>query len=205
MGLGANNVIPAVPTFTQGDAPSITSLNNLSYAVNFLATCNVRPTWHYYKAANQTIEGTGWQYIGGGSVTAVYDNDGTCQEADFVAYIVTTGYYRVEACIAIEGSTSPLIFRTAFIWIAGNNNPHYAVNTSKLFGMRATRNSGSAGRDAVLTPSEACPVVCYPGDIIAPQVWPSATEILDYNASGGSGYESRFSCNFTGYLIRTGT
>jgi hypothetical protein len=179
--------------------------------VNFLATCNVRPTWHYYKSATQTLADTGWQNIGSGSTVAVYDNDGTCQSSSFVATIVTTGYYRVEACIAvedtsvIEGMAAVMLIRTAFLWTAGNSNPHYSPATGKRFGMRAGESSGITGIDTVFTPSEACPVVCYPGDTIVPQVYPSAGGVLEYNASGGSGFASRFTCNFTGHLIRTGT
>jgi hypothetical protein len=202
---GASNVIPTVPQFVTGDT-SITKLQQLSYAVSFIIDCDIRPTWHMYKKSTQAIPGTTWTPIASGTIA--YDCDGVGAGTPMIADIVTTGYYAVEMCTQIVCTSANWKFFTSFLLTAGTSNPHYTSGTTLIFGVRQQMTTDSASYDTANVSADITPWVCYPGDTIQPQVYVGTAMTMDYNqneTSGATGQQGRFSCNFTGYLVRTGT
>lgn len=205
--MGANNVLPTVPTFTAG-APSLAQLNQLSYAASFLVNANVRPEWMVFSTATQSVAANTWTNVAFNKVQ--YDSDGVAGAAGAnlpAVKIVTQGYYSLEACVQVQGNSGTNNqFTPAFLFTAGPNNAHYAANSTYYFGFRGGKTSSTAqaaGTNAN-TPCDITPMVLYPGDQLNVAVYITAAMTLDFNQNT-SYVQGRFSTKFTGYWVRTGT
>lgn len=99
------STIPTIPTFTAG-APTLTQLNQLSYATSFICDADIRPTWHYIMfSGTQSLTANTWTPVAFDH--AIYDNDGVLNAGvTHGAAIKTQGYYRVEACIDVQLTTT---------------------------------------------------------------------------------------------------
>lgn len=191
--------LPTVPTFGTNDS-SLTNLQNLSGAVNFLINCGVRPLWHFIRTATFSLA-TGWNNPG--YSTVIYDDDGV--QSTGVASIITQGYYAVEGCVDILGTVSGVNFDTRFLLTAGPNNPHLTNGTTRIFGQRGGATTAVASQDTAVTVADICPIVCYPQDTIQLNTWvQTGPQTLEFN-NNGSYISGRFVANFTGYFVRTGT
>lgn len=196
---GAGNNIPQVPTFTPA-APSITDLNNLAYAVQFLVQQDVRPTFNFFSTATTAIGANVWAGVTLNKVA--FDCDGVAYLGGAAAQIVTQGRYAFEACISVEAGSTGDEFVGAFLFQAGPNNPNFSVNTQVHFGHRGSNMSvtGSAAADNAMCLSDIAPMVLYPGDFIDVNVFLSAAHTVDYNQNT-SYIQGRFVTKFTGYLV----
>lgn len=195
------STLPTVPTFTDGES-SLAHLESLASAVSFLSSCDMRPMWHFYKTATQSIASSTWTTVAYNYVAADSDGvyaGGTVGEAT----IVTQGYYVVEACAGALTSAAQG-FYTRFLWTAGTHNANYSSGTSLVFGQTGGETNGQANQDAQLCFSAPCPYVCYPGDTIQAQVFSTGAISLAYNENV-SYLKGRFAANFTGYWLRTGS
>src|SRR5262249_55602264 len=94
--------------------------------------------------------------------------------------------------------------QSGFLFTAGASNPHYSAGTNIQYGVRGCRSVAATSVNETVCPSDMCPVVCYPGDTLAWQVWVSSTATLDKD-SNTSAVQSRFVPNYTGRWLRTGT
>jgi hypothetical protein len=183
-----------LPLFASNDY-SVTDLQALAYGVQFWSDNDVRPTWHFYKTATQSLTANTWNEPQFGAVA--FDSDSVHNGSS--ATIVTQGNYAVEACIQVEAGTSGIGLLAGFQVTAGANNPAYSSGTTQIFGLRGGLTVQS-GADAALCVSAVVPWVLYPGDIVVPIVYPSAAVTLDNNTNS-SYINGRYVCNFTGLYI----
>jgi hypothetical protein len=200
--MGANNVLPVVPTFVPG-SPAISDLNNLSYAASFLIDHGVRPTWKFFSRATQSIGATAWTVVAFDHVA--YDSDGTYSAINHGANIVTQGYYEMEASIGVQAGANKDNFAVAFQWSPTSGNPHFSagVTTFGWYGS-AMSQTGSAAADDYYTTSAISPFPAYPGDLFQVLVWSAAAHTLSFN-NNGSFDQGRFSTQFTGRWVHSGT
>lgn len=200
---GANNVLPSVPTFTAG-SPSIAQLNELSYAVSFLADQDVRPTWHFWHNATVSLTASTWNQLPFAKVP--YDCDGVYNSSNKDAVIVTQGYYVTDAAISLEATGTNTNYIGAFRITFGPNNPHGSNGSTQFYGFRGAQssNTGEANADNTCDLSAWTPVCLYPGDTIDVVVYVGSNMTADYNQNT-SYCQGRFAANFTGYYLRTGT
>jgi hypothetical protein len=201
--MGAAGVLPTVPTFTAG-APSITQLNQLSYAAQFLAVDDMRPSWTLFRhSSTQSISATTWTKVLFDHVAV--DSDSVWSSPD--AVIKTQGYYKLGASITMQtNANTGDMFTGAFLFTAGGSNPHFTTGTTEYFGFRGSKlgNTGAAAADN--TVCLACPtqVVCYAGDKLAVAIYLNSGHTLSIN-NNGSYIQGRFACTFTGTWLRTGS
>ena len=206
--MGANNVIPSVPSFSAG-APSIADLNALSYAVGFLVNQDTRPTWTaFMSSGTQSATANAWTSISFDHVAL--DSDGVFGASNVnlpAAVIVTQGFYAFEACFQLEANTNDDQYTGAFLFTAGANNIHLTTGTTRRFGFRGSclSNTGQAAADNATCLSSWFPTCLYPGDKINVQVYSANnTHTLDKN-SNTSYIQGRFVPKFSGYLRATGS
>lgn len=194
--------LPTVPSvFTDGTAPSITTLNQLSYCVSFLCDMDIRPAWHLYKTATQAITSGVQTNVNYGSVAYTSDNNA----ATFpFATINTQGYYAVEAAVPILTGVTAIEFLLSFLITGGPSNPHLAPAATKRFAQRGGESCSTASTDTALCLADIVPIVCYPGDTIAVQILTDTNVTLNINANA-SFISGRTVPDFTGYWISTGT
>jgi hypothetical protein len=201
--MGANNVLPSVPTFTAG-APSIANLNALSYAVSFLCDNDTRPAWSFFMyTGTQSIVAATWTNVSYDHTA--FDSDGV--QSYPYAQIVTQGYYALTACVQIEANANTAdMYTGAFLFTAGANNPHYTTGTTQFFGYRGGKASSTAqaAADNAVCLADLTPMVLYPGDKLSVSVYLSAAHTLDINQNT-SYIQGRFATKFTGNWIRTGS
>jgi hypothetical protein len=206
--MGANNVIPTVPTFVAG-APSLTDLNNLAYAASFLIDHGTRPTWKFIASSVAgTVTAATWTVVPFNDM--IYDSDGTWTSGSSGATIVTQGYYRLEAGVQVEELATRVNFATAFKWTAGIHSP-YSAQSPYWFGHRGismsitgTATASQAGCNADITP-----FAMYPGDLLQVMVFigGATNAILEANDNGGGANYmlGRMSMQFTGRWAREGS
>lgn len=200
--MGANNVLPAVPTFAAG-SPTLAQLNALSYATSFIIDHDVRPAWKFFSTATQSL--------GAGAFTAVqfnkvaYDCDGTYGAGNFGANIVTQGYYEVEASIQLEAGANKDNFALCFAWSPTSGSPYFAQGPLN-FGYQgcALPQTGSANADASHCTTAITPFPMYPGDLIQVLAYSIAAHTIDFNQNT-SFDQGRFSTQFTGRFVRSGS
>src|SRR5262249_50827864 len=124
------------------------------------------------------------------------------------ALIVTQGYYEVEACIQPENLATKYNFTLAFKWTAGASSP-YSAQSPAWFGYRGTDTSvlGSGTASNAGCISAITPVPMYPGDLLQVMVFfsGSTTIALEPNDNATNYMTGRFSPQFTGRWIRTGS
>jgi len=207
--MGAGNVLPTLPTVGPG-APSITDLNNLSYAASFLIDHSVRPTWKFVnRGSNLSVSANTWTAVTW--ETNIFDSDGVAPVGINWnnATIVTQGYYHVEAAVQPENLGSRQNFVMAFKWTAGSSSP-YTGQSPAWFGFRGTTmgvtGSGSACQTGVI--AATTPVPMYPGDQIQVMTFITAAAILEDNDNAGQPtiyMNGRVSMQFTGRWLRVGS
>lgn len=191
--------LPTVPVFAQDDS-SLANLQDLAYAAKFLSDADVKPVWHTYGTATQSISATTWAGINTSVVAVDSDNVNTSPGVT----IVTQGYYAVEMCVPFQVGTTSIGVAICFEVTAGANNPNHASGTSQQFGYRGTSSTDESAVYTTLCSAALCPWVCYPGDQIIPMAYASSAVTLGYNTN--TAYrEGRFVRNFTGMWIREGT
>jgi len=204
-GNGANDVLPTVPQFVQGET-SVANLNNLGYATDFLCDDNTRPVYKAFKPFATTISTANtWTNVSGGNVAFDSDGQGTTGLSNMDVNITTTGYYCCEAAASIKSFSTSYNFKIRFLFTAGAPNPVYATGTTIPFGQRASGSLAVTGTDTALCASDICPTVCYPGDTIAMQVYTSNTNMntLDFNNNAAFN-QGRFVLSFSTYYLRVG-
>lgn len=194
--------IPTVPTFTPNTAPSIATLNQLSYAVSFLVDNGVRPGWSIFMNSTQSPAATTWTNI-------AYDHTAYATDATRSGGTITLntqGYYEVAACLSFETNANDTdVYTAAFVATGGGNNPNLVLNATQYFGYGAGRFSSTAEApaDNALCITDIAPLCLYPGDTLNVAVYLSAAHVVDINQN--SAYNiGRFAAKFSGHLIRTG-
>jgi hypothetical protein len=199
--MGANNVLPTIPTFVAG-APAIADLSNLSYAASFIIDHSVRPAWKFFRTTTQSVAANTATVVQFNNVA--YDSDGTYNVTNHGANIVTQGYYAVEACAQIQANTSADDFVLCFQMSMTSTNPHFAAGP-QTFGFKgcALPNSGSAVADASYCIGAVTPFPCYPADLIQVMAFGVSAHTIDYNQNT-SFDQGRFSTQFTGRWVREG-
>jgi hypothetical protein len=200
--MGANDVLPAVPTFAAG-SPTIAQLNALSYGASFLIDHGTRPTWKFFKTTTQAAAANTLAVVQFNKVA--YDCDSTYGAGNFGANIVTQGYYEVEASVQLEAGASSDTFVLAFQFSPTSTNPHFAAGVQS-FGYKgcALPLTGSAVADACFSISAITPFPCYPADLIQVAIFTSAAHTIDFNQNT-SFSQGRFSTQFTGRWVCSGT
>ena len=200
--MGANNVLPNVPTFTAG-SPAISDLNNLSYATSFLIDHGVRPTWKFFSTATQAIVINTWTAVAFTHVA--YDSDGVFVSANHGANIITQGYYEMEASVGVQAGANKDNFAIAFQWSPTSTNPHFSAGVT-TFGWYANAMSqtSAAAADDYYTTSAISPFPAYIGDLFQVIVFSTAAHTLSFN-NNGSFDQGRFSTQFTGRWVRSGS
>jgi hypothetical protein len=200
--MGANDVLPAVPTFAAG-SPTIAQLTALSYGASFLIDHGVRPTWKFFKTTTQALTANTITVVQFNKVA--YDCDSTYSGVNFGANIITQGYYEVEASIQVEATANSDNFTAAFQWSPTNTNPHFAAGVQS-FGFKGSALSltSSAVADNCYSIAGITPFPCYPGDLIQVAVFCTAAHTIDFNQNT-SFDQGRFSTQFTGRWVRSGS
>lgn len=192
--------LPTVPSFSAG-SPSVATLNQLSQAVSFVADMDVRPFWHLYKTATQSITLNTWTSLTFGSIA--YDDD-NAQDGTGVT-VVTQGYYSLTGCAQFRCTTTAVEVSCAFLMTGGGSNPHLGTGVTNRFGYRGDQTqNNTASADTAICATDTTPFPCYPGDTLRFQVYSGANITLNNNTAV-SYEQGRFVPNFTGYLVRTGT
>lgn len=194
-------LIPTVPTFVTGDT-SVTKLRQLSQCVSFVTCAQNYPVWHLYRLSTFTLTTANTWYSIPWTATA-FDSDRVGSTTGVT--IVTQGYYTCEGCVPFVTQSSANNAWVAFLFTAGPSNPHYSSGSTIQFGLKSQRVIGATGADEVLSPSDMCPAVCYPGDTIVLQANGGLSNtVIDYN-NPTSYTAGRFNCNFTGRWVRIGS
>lgn len=207
--MGANNVLPTIPTFTAG-APTLAQLNNLSYAASFLIDHGVRPTWKFIASSVAgSVTAATWTVVPFND--SIYDSDGVWTSGSNGATIKTQGYYRVEAGVQVEELASKYNFVTAFKWTAGASSP-YTAQSPYWFGYRAmdTGVTGSAAASNSACIASPTPIPMYPGDLLQVMLYVSGSTAVILEANDNAGQPTQFmqgrmSLQFTGRWLHTGS
>lgn len=200
--MGANDVLPALPTFAAG-APAIADLNALSYAASFLIDHDVRPTWKFFTTTTQAVVANVVNVVQFNKVA--YDCDGTYNATNNGANIVTQGYYEVEASVQLEAGANKDNFVLAFQMSMTSTNPHFSAGVQS-FGFKGCDlpQTSSAVADACMSISAVTPFPCYPEDLIQVSIFSSAAHTIDFNQNT-SFDQGRFSTQFTGRWAHSGS
>jgi hypothetical protein len=132
-----------------------------------------------------------------------YDSDGVYAD-NGAAVIQTRGYYALESCCQFNTNIDNNGIGVGFQFTAGTMNPHYAENSTVLFGVRAQTGGEVSGVDQVLTASDTTPACCYPGDKLTAQAY-CLTGATLRNNTNTTAYQGRFVLKFTGYWVAYGT
>jgi hypothetical protein len=178
---------------------SITNLNNLAYAVDFLIDDNTRPVYKAFFPYTYSVPATTWTTLMGGEIA--FDSDGQGGSATNMQTVVnTTGVYSCEGCVSVKNLSTVYVFKVRFLFTPGPNNPVYTGTVP--FGQRTTATylDASAATDTTLCCSDICPAICYPGDTIALQVYTGAAMTVDYNNNKNFN-QGRFVTSFTTYYL----
>lgn len=194
----------SIPTFADGDT-SLANLEALANAVSFFSSCDIRPMWHFYKSATESLAAATWTTVSYNFVAA--DSDGVYVPSGGLlgaAQIVTQGYYVTEACAGILAGGAVAGFGTRFLATAGASNPNHTSGSNIAYGQTAGLAPDTANQDAQLCFGSLCPWVLYPGDTIQAQVFCTGAVSTSW-ASNTSYIKGRFAANFTGYWQRYGT
>jgi hypothetical protein len=193
--------IPTVPAFVNGDT-SIAKMRQLSQCVSFVTSAQNYPVWHFYRNATFTVTSANtWTTVP--MNIAAFDSDRTGAAGGVT--IGTQGYYACEACVPFQTLASLNNAWAAFLWTAGAANPHYSSGTTIQFGLKSARTFAGTGTNDVLSPSDLCPVVCFPGDTIVVQANVGISNtVIDVDALLAA-TNGRFVCNFTGRWVRIGS
>lgn len=200
--MGANNVLPSVPTFTAG-SPTLDQLNALSYAASFLIDHDVRPTWHFFLYTTQALTAGTWTGVAFDHVA--YDSDGVYSAVNHGANIVTQGYYELEACVQFEAGASKDNSGVCFSWSPTNLNPYFSQGAQNFgYSANCMPQTGSAAADNCISISAVSPYPVYPGDLLQVLAFSSAAHTIDFNQNT-SFCRGRFSTQFTGRWAREGT
>lgn len=200
--MGANDVLPSVPTFTAG-SPTLAQLNSLSYATSFLIDHDTRPVWHFFMRSTQALVANTWTVVAFDHVAC--DSDGVYTSATHAATIVTQGYYEMEACIQLEAGANADTYAACFNWGPTNANPYFS-HGSLNFGYRADGlpQTSSAVADGCINIFGIPPYPLYPSDLIQVLVWSTAAHTVDINQNT-SFSQGRFSTQWTGRWARSGS
>jgi hypothetical protein len=194
-------LIPTVPAFVAGDI-SITKLQQLSQCVSFLTVASSFPVWHVYRASGtQSVPATTWTSISF-PATAI-DSDGMSSGSSAIT-VRTQGYYAMEACVPVKTQAAAFNMQVAILFTAGLANPHYTSGTTNRFGYRSGLSWTAINFDESVCVDDVCPVVCYPGDTLAVQLYASVAVVTDANTCS-SAVLGRFVTNFTGRWVRQGS
>jgi len=195
--------LPTVPSFSYQDT-SLAKLQQLAYAVSFLADCDVRPTWHAIKTSTQSLPASTFTEVTWS--TTAYDNDGVFTPSLSYATIVTQGYYRTETCVNVsQAGTSGAIFQAAFKVTAGSNNTHHTSGTTAYYGLKGGQGVAYiANIDSSYCLGAMCPWVLFPGDTIGVYAYWSGSTTIDI-LSPTSFMTAVHSTSFTGHFVRTGS
>jgi hypothetical protein len=188
--------LPSVPSFASNDN-SLTSLQNLSYAVSFLVDLDVRPVWHLYTGSTHAVAAN--TVITESFPLVAYDNDLVSDGTGVT--IKTSGYYTVETCLDFAGNAASEHIMAWFQLTAGANNPNLTNGTTKIFGANGLLSASSAGDDIAMCAADVCPYALYQGDQIKVQ-YNSDTATTRYTNTNASYISQRFVPNFTGMMIR---
>jgi hypothetical protein len=197
-------LIPTVPAFITGDS-SLVKMQQLAQCVAFLTSAQRYPMWHIYEYVHSSVvpfSGSTWTSMIFGFCAfdsdQMWDNHNTARVT-----VRTQGYFVCEACLPFISGGSGYAAQAAFLWTAGPANPHFSAGTTLQFGLKSGSVLASSN-DEVLCIDDICPVVCYPGDFIAAQVWGSVAASI--NVGGPTSYfGGRNTANFTGRWLRTGS
>lgn len=194
-------LIPTIPTFSNGEY-SIDHLQQLSNAVSLMTNGNLFPIWRFIKSATMSPTAGSWQTIPYNTVE--YDSDNVHNQTTGGVQINTQGYYYCESCTPVQNAASTQVITLSFLWTAGGSNPNYSSGTTNRFGGACGTASTTASTDYVYCQADMCPVVCYPGDSIVVQIYPTLACVTDTlsNSSATSGW---FAPQFSGRWIRTGS
>lgn len=201
--MGANNVLPSVPTFAAG-SPSLAQLNALSYAASFLIDHGTRPAWHFFMYATQSITPAN-SYNTLALDHVAYDSDGVWNAANHEALIVTQGFYEMEACVQLAAGANKDDWGACFLWTPAATSPYFSHGAQE-FGHSANSlpQTGSAASDAAINIYSQSPFPAYPGDTFLVQVWSAAVHTADFNQNT-SYIQGRFSTQFTGRWAFSGS
>lgn len=200
--MGANNVLPSVPTFAAG-SPTLAQLNALSYATSFLIDHGTRPAWHLFMYATQAIVANTWTVVQFDH--SAYDSDGVFNATNHAADVVTQGYYEMEASIQLQAGANKDDYAAAFTWSPKVGGPYFSHGTV-YFGHKANSlpQTGSAAADGCLNIYGVTPYPAYPGDVLQVLVWSAAAHTVDFNQNT-SYDQGRFSTQFTGRWAYSGS
>jgi hypothetical protein len=189
-----------MPTFVANET-NVTHLQQLSSAVAFLGVAGNEPSFRFVKSASASLTGGSWQTIPYNTVQ--YDPDNMHNAATGGIQVNTQGYYRLEACLEIEGPAANDTLSLSFFLTVGPNNPNFSNGTTLRFGGCGDAVS-SGSNDWSFVIADVVPIVLYPNDQILVQCFPGGTTITDTltNSAATAGW---FSPQFSGRWIRQGT
>jgi hypothetical protein len=193
--------IPTVPAFVTGDT-SIAKLRQLSQCVSFVSSAQSYPVWHLYRTATFSLATANTWFTVPMTATA-FDSDRIGTGGGVT--IATQGYYACEACVPFQTQSSVNNAWAAFLFTAGTANPHYSSGTTIQFGLKSGRAIGSINMNETLSPSDFCPVVCFPGDTIVVQANGGLSPTVIDNNTNATAVAGRFVCQFTGRWVRIGS
>jgi hypothetical protein len=192
--------LPTVPSFVANDS-SLTKLQQLSGAVDFLVNTGTRPILHIYKVSASSITASTWTTVPGGTIA--YDSDNmTGGSATFAPTIKTQGYYSFEGCAQWATGTTGIFQRVSFLFTAGSGNPNFTLGTTVRFGLRGGNSTTTAANDTVQCTTAVSPMGLYVNDTVAMQVWTDVTTNI-LNNSNVSYISGRFVLNLTAFWLRT--
>lgn len=193
--------IPNIPTFAQGDS-NIIALQQLSMAVSTLTSAQYVPIWRVIRTTTQSLSAGAWNTLT--YTTSEYDSDHVFDSGTGIITINTQGYYAVESSTPVPGVASSNVLSFMMLFTAGGSNPHFSSGGHAWFGGANCTNGTSTTTDAVVCQADICPVVCYPGDTIVPQVYPIVACATDTMTNSGA-TQGWFAPQFSGKWIAYGS
>lgn len=198
--MGANNVLPVIPTFTNS-APALADLNNLSYAAQFLAVADTRPSFKFYRNSSLTLSGAN-AYHAIVMTNVAYDSDGTFDSTG--ATIVTTGWYSLWGCVQVTTIAASQPLYAALNIVAGSNNPNLASGNSKRYtGRGGGSPTSTTSCDAAICVHAVTGFALYPGDKVRLQLYNVAASMTVENNINTSYQRGRFVPSMGGTWIRS--
>lgn len=194
--------LPAIPSFATDEAPSISKLNQMSTAVQFLTTMPIvvslkrSSTQAVAANTNTPVQWNAEEVDSDGMHSASNASRLTC---------VTQGYYKFRATIAMTELTSTAYMSVWFQQTTGVNNPAGA-GTTVIFGRTSFYSNSDTGVTEYRTANVTSMTPClYVGDYVEVYCFSSLATSLFFNwfASGNldnAGFPDGSCCLYGNYV-----
>lgn len=179
--------VPAIPSFTKGETPSIAKLNQLAavvaYATQMPIVCSLKSRGKTTSVPASSNTAVQWG-------TVECDTDGMFNSASpTVVTVKTPGYYRFQCCVAAAISDNEM-YEVHANQIFGSNNPNGAAGSTHFITQAGCGSSAVTGDYQSLSIGGLTPYM-YAGDQLQVLILCTAATTVNnsFMSTGASGQD----------------